>query len=117
MVSDQIAIEWFTDAFQLAVPGKSRVLALMNCRRLRRGSLRNSFARRPGYLNFDATNYSWKPGVDYRKHPELYRVGKGKQGVLICEPYKTEIGKHSRFRTKGIAEESSKLIFSCILLK
>lgn len=25
-----------------------------------------------------------------RKHPELYRVGRGKQGVLLVEPYKVK---------------------------
>jgi hypothetical protein len=55
--------------------------------------------------------YAWKSGVDYREHPELYRVGKGEQGVLICEPYKSEIGQYWRFRTKDIARESSARIF------
>lgn len=64
----------------------------------------------PSYLNFDAKDYPWKPDLDYRKHPELYQVGKGEQGVLICEPYKSEIGRHWRFRTKAIAEESSEQI-------
>ncbi|MET0298907.1 MAG: DUF4385 domain-containing protein, partial [Flavitalea sp.] len=43
--------------------------------------------------------------------PELYRVGKGEQGVLICEPYKSEIGQHWRFKTEEIAKESSAKIF------
>jgi hypothetical protein len=67
--------------------------------------------RKPSYLFFDEENYPWKPDIDYRLHPELYRVGKGEQGVLICEPYKSELIKHWRFRTPDIAEESSKLIF------
>lgn len=29
--------------------------------------------------------------IDFRQHPELYRVGKGEQGVLLVEPYKSEI--------------------------
>ena len=29
--------------------------------------------------------------LDLRKNPELYRVGKGEQGVLMVEPYRTEI--------------------------
>jgi hypothetical protein len=29
--------------------------------------------------------------IDFREHPELYRVGKGEQGVLPVEPYKSEI--------------------------
>ncbi|WP_439584141.1 DUF4385 family protein [Dyadobacter bucti] len=28
--------------------------------------------------------------MDYKEYPELYRVGKGEQGVLICEPYKSK---------------------------
>lgn len=67
--------------------------------------------RQPSYLNFDVSSYAWKPDVNYRKHPELYRVGKGEQGVLICEPYKSEIGQYWRFKTKVIAEESSEKIF------
>jgi hypothetical protein len=66
---------------------------------------------KPSYLDFDTDSYAWKPGTDYRKHPELYRVGKGEQGVLICEPYKSEIGQHWRFKTKAIAEESSTKIY------
>jgi hypothetical protein len=69
-------------------------------------------AGQPSYLNFDTANYAWKPDVDYREHPELYRIGKGEQGVLICEPYKTEIGQHWRFKTPDIAKKSSAKIFS-----
>jgi len=65
----------------------------------------------PSYLNFDNNAYAWKPDIDYRAHPDLYRVGKGEQGVLICEPYKSEIGQHWRFKTKDIAQESSAKIF------
>jgi hypothetical protein len=64
----------------------------------------------PGYLNFEHNTYAWKPGVNYREHPELYRVGKGEQGVLICEPYKSAIGQYWRFKTPEIAEKSSKKI-------
>ncbi len=66
---------------------------------------------KPSYLNFDNDAYAWKPDIDYRKHPELYRVGKGEQGVLICQPYKDEIGKYWRFKDKAIATESSEKIF------
>ena len=66
---------------------------------------------KPSYLNFDKPAYAWKPDIDYRQHPEEYRVGKGEQGVLICEPYKTEIGKFWRFKTKEIAVESSTKIY------
>lgn len=29
--------------------------------------------------------------IDFREKPELYRVGRGEQGVLLVEPYKGEI--------------------------
>lgn len=44
--------------------------------------------------------------IDFRKNPELYRVGKGEQGVLLVEPYKGEILPHWRFKTPEIAQES-----------
>lgn len=68
--------------------------------------------RTPSYLNFDKEHYPWKPDINYKDDPKAYRVGKGEQGVLICEPYKSEIGKHWRFKTKEIARESSEVIFS-----
>ncbi|MEC3875135.1 DUF4385 domain-containing protein [Chryseobacterium salviniae] len=67
--------------------------------------------QKPSYLNFDSDTYSWKPDINYKKHPEKYKVGKGEQGVLICEPYKSEIGKYWRFKDAAIAEESSAKIF------
>lgn len=66
---------------------------------------------KPSYVNFNSEDYPWKPDIDYRAHPDLYRVGKGEQGVLICEPYKSEIGPHWRFKNIEIAEESSEKIF------
>lgn len=54
--------------------------------------------------------YAWKPSIDYRIHPEQYRVGKGEQGVLICQPYKSEILPHWRFRTPEIAKISAESI-------
>ena len=59
--------------------------------------------RKPSYLNFDKTDYPWKAGIDYRAEPERYRVGKGEQGVLICEPYKGELVPLWRFKTPEIA--------------
>ena len=35
--------------------------------------------------------------LDLRQQPELYRVGRGEQGVLLVEPYKSEILPHWRF--------------------
>ncbi len=49
--------------------------------------------------------------TDFRAHPELYRVGKGEQGVLLVQPYKGEILPHWRFKTAEIAYESSLAIW------
>ncbi len=67
--------------------------------------------RKPSYFGFDKVSYPWKPDIDYRKEPEKYRVGKGEQGVLICEPYKSELTPHWRFKTPAVAKESSNTIF------
>jgi hypothetical protein len=67
--------------------------------------------RKPSYLKFDKESYPWKPDIDYRREPEKYRVGKGEQGVLICEPYKSELVPHWRFRTAKVAETSSTLLY------
>ena len=43
-------------------------------------------------------NYSDKYRcIDFRKHPEKYDIGRGEQGVLLAEPYKSEILPHWRF--------------------
>jgi hypothetical protein len=66
---------------------------------------------KPSYLKFDKKAYAWQPAIDYRRQPELYRVGKGEQGVLICEPYKSELVVHWRFKTPEAAAKSSETIF------
>ena len=53
--------------------------------------------------------------IDFRQHPELYRVGKGEQGVLLVEPYKSEILPFWRFKTPDIARESSQKIYDMFL--
>jgi hypothetical protein len=45
--------------------------------------------------------------IDFRARPDLYRVGKGEQGVLLVEPYKSELLPLWRFRTPDIALTSS----------
>src|SRR3954454_1055125 len=70
---------------------------------------------KPSYLNFDRTKYAWRPDVDYRANPDLYRVGKGEQGVLVCEPYKGELVPLWRFKTPEIAAKSSRAIYQKFL--
>lgn len=53
--------------------------------------------------------------LDLRQHPELYRTGKGEQGVLLVEPYKSEILPHWKFKTPDIARKSAKKIYSLFL--
>ena len=53
--------------------------------------------------------------IDFRKHPELYRIGKGEQGVLLVEPYKSEILPHWRFKTPQIARKSAARIYKMFL--
>lgn len=50
--------------------------------------------------------------IDFRKHPELYRIGKGEQGVLLVEPYKSEILPYWKFVTEAFAEKSAIKIYA-----
>ena len=53
--------------------------------------------------------------INFRQHPELYRIGKGEQGVLLVEPYKSEILPYWRFKTPDIAKQSSEKIYELFL--
>lgn len=53
--------------------------------------------------------------INFRESPQLYRVGKGEQGVLLVEPYKSEILPHWRFKNPEIATESSEKIYQLFL--
>lgn len=54
-------------------------------------------------------------GIDFRARPDLYRIGKGEQGVLLIEPYKSELLPLWRFRTPEIAQVSADAIFARFL--
>lgn len=56
----------------------------------------------------------WR-GIDFREEPLLYKVGRGEQGVLLAEPYKSEILAHWRFRTPEIALDSARTIYTMFL--
>ena len=58
-------------------------------------------------LDFSATNF--------RDRPELYKVGRGEEGVLLVEPYKGEILPHWRFATPELARRSSQAIYALFL--
>ncbi len=53
--------------------------------------------------------------LDLRQHPELYRVGVGEQGVLLVQPYKSELLPHWRFATPELARRSSEAISGMFL--
>lgn len=53
--------------------------------------------------------------IDFRASPELYQIGKGEQGVLLVEPYKSEILPHWRFKTPEVARASSDKIYHMFL--
>jgi hypothetical protein len=53
--------------------------------------------------------------IDFREHPELYRVGRGEQGVLSVEPYKSEILPHWRFKTVAAARKAAAKIYRIYL--
>ncbi len=53
--------------------------------------------------------------TDFRKHPERYRIGRGEQGVLTVEPYKSEILPHWRFKNPEAARASSEKIYVLFL--
>ena len=48
--------------------------------------------------------------LDLRLHPELYRVGRGEQGVLLVQPYKSELLPLWRFKNPEVARESADAI-------
>ncbi len=45
--------------------------------------------------------------TDFRAHPELYRIGRGEQGVLMVEPYKSELLPLWAFRTPEVAQAAA----------
>jgi hypothetical protein len=65
-------------------------------------------ARGPIRLRLPASPYR---DVDFKKHPELYRVGRGERGVLTAEPYKSELLPLWRFRTEEVAKESARALY------
>jgi hypothetical protein len=53
--------------------------------------------------------------LNLREHPELYAIGRGEQGVLLVEPYKSEILPHWRFRNPEVAAASGEKIYGMFL--
>ncbi len=53
--------------------------------------------------------------INFRKRPKLYRIGRGEEGVLLVEPYKSEILPFWQFEDEAQATESSAKIFALFL--
>jgi hypothetical protein len=70
---------------------------------------------KPSYVGFKSNEYHWKPDIDYKENPHLYKVGRGQQGVLICQPYKSELHIHWRFKTPDEARQSAQTIYMMFL--
>ncbi|EBX1355800.1 DUF4385 domain-containing protein [Salmonella enterica subsp. enterica serovar Okatie] len=49
--------------------------------------------------------------IDFRQQPELYQVGRGEKGVLLVEPYKSEILPFWRYKDKASAMKSAEQIY------
>lgn len=45
----------------------------------------------------------YSSAIDYRAHPECYAIGRGEQGVLIVEPYKSELLPLWRYKNVALA--------------
>ena len=53
--------------------------------------------------------------IDYRARPERYVIGRGEQGVLTVEPYKSELLPLWRFKTPAIARTSARALYRAFL--
>ncbi|EBL7175747.1 DUF4385 domain-containing protein [Salmonella enterica] len=49
--------------------------------------------------------------IDFRQQPELYQVGRGEQGVLLVEAYKSEILPFWRYKDEASAMKSAEQIY------
>lgn len=72
--------------------------------------------RRCRIMPFAKFDYSLDyKNLDLRLQPALYRTGIGEQGVLLVEPYKSEILPCWRFKTPELAKESAAQIYALFL--
>ncbi|PHI21564.1 hypothetical protein CEQ90_01760 [Lewinellaceae bacterium SD302] len=53
--------------------------------------------------------------LNLRKNPELYAIGRGEQGVLLVEPYKSELLPHWRFKDPEVARISADKLYAMFL--
>ena len=53
-------------------------------------------------------------GLDLRKHPQAYRIGRGEQGAFHAEPYKSELLTLWAFKNEEAARASAGAIYSSV---
>lgn len=53
--------------------------------------------------------------INFREQPQLYKIGRGEQGVLLVEPYKSEILPYWKFADIEKASISSQKIYDLFL--
>lgn len=76
----------------------------------------SSTPRRKSRVQSNSFDYSLDfKKINFRKRPELYRIGRGEQGVLLVEPYKSEILPYWRFADEEKARQSSEKIYALFL--
>src|SRR5688500_5768164 len=76
---------------------------------IERGPARHAICTRIDVQELDYTlDYA---RLDLRRRPDLYRIGRGEQGVLLGGPYKTEALPHGRFMTAAEARTSAAAIY------
>jgi len=74
---------------------------------------RVTHARRPAAAEQSLRKFNYDldyASLDLRAQPDLYRVGVGEQGVLLVEPYKSEILPAWKFKTPADATKSAREI-------
>ena len=54
-------------------------------------------------------------GLDLRKHPQAYRIGRGEQGAFHAEPYKSELLTLWAFKNEEAARASAGAIYARFL--
>jgi Domain of unknown function (DUF4385)/Protein of unknown function (DUF3253) len=53
--------------------------------------------------------------IDYRAQPHRYVIGRGEQGVLTVEPYKSELLPLWKFRTPELARTSARALYAAFV--
>ncbi|WP_291352246.1 DUF4385 domain-containing protein [Acinetobacter sp. UBA3106] len=77
---------------------------------------KNNIPRRNSRVFSKSFDYSLDfKNINFRKRPELYRIGRGEQGVLLVEPYKSEILPFWQFADQEKAKKSSEKIYELFL--